>query len=169
LELGVEIRNWNELVNIKFEYLADRPEDVLKVTTWWYSVWADRMGPDLDIITEQFRVSLSTNKLPLDIVATLDGVIIGTAALKEHEMREVYPDYRFWMGSIFVTPEYRNKGIASLLSNQIVGMSNERRLPQLYLQTTDITGGLYARLGWKPMERLNYKDTETLIMVKHLN
>ena len=156
-------------VNIKFEYLADRPEDVLKVTTWWYTVWADRMGLDLDTITEQFRGSLSTCKLPLDIVATLDGEMIGTAALKEHEMREVFPDYQFWMGSIFVTPEYRNMGIATLLSNHIVGMSNERWLPQLYLQTTDITGGLYARLGWKPLERLNYKNTDTLIMVKQLN
>ena len=95
--------------------------------------------------------------------------MIGTAALKEHEMREVFPDYQYWMGSIFVTPRYRSKGIASLLSNQIVEMAIEHQLPQLYLQTTDITGGLYAKLGWNPLERLNYKNTDTLIMVKRLN
>jgi GNAT superfamily N-acetyltransferase len=156
-------------MDIKFEYLVDRSDDVLKVTTLWYSVWADRMGPDLESITEQFRTSLSRKSLPLDIVAILDGEIVGTAALKDHEMKEIYPEHQFWLGSVFVTPTHRSLGIASLLTKHIIELANERRLPQLYLQTTDMTGGLYAKLGWVPLEQLFYKNTDTLLMVKKLN
>ncbi len=66
-------------MKVRLTYLADRLEDVLKITAWWYYVWADRMGPNLDRITEQFQLSIGTKNLPLDGIATVDDKIVGTA------------------------------------------------------------------------------------------
>jgi GNAT superfamily N-acetyltransferase len=152
-------------VNLEFEFLFDRPEFVTQVISWWHTEWADRMGDNLEPITTDFCASLSKNELPLDIIALLDGQPIGTAALKLHEMSDVFPDYKYWLGSVFVAPEHRGKGVAARLTNQVVKMAKERNYPQLYLQTAHLTGGLYVTMGWRALHQLNYKNTETLVMV----
>jgi GNAT superfamily N-acetyltransferase len=155
-------------MKLDFQFLADRPEDVPQVIRWWHSKWADRMGPDIDKLTGQLRAALRRDDLPLDIVAVLDDEMIGTAVLKRHEMKEVYPQRLYWLGSVFVAPEYRGRGVASALASRVVDMARERGLPHLYLQTEHPDGGLYADLGWEPVERLWYKNTDTLLMLKRL-
>ncbi|MEX0617780.1 MAG: GNAT family N-acetyltransferase [Pseudohongiellaceae bacterium] len=155
-------------MTLRFEYLADRPEDVPEVINWWYTVWADRMDGSIDSLVARLRSSLSSKSLPVNIVATLDGRMVGTAALKAHEMQDVFPGLRYWLGSVYVAPEYRGNGIATAMTSRIVELAGERNLPQLHLQTENIDGGLYARLGWEPLERVVYKGTDTLLMVKTL-
>jgi GNAT superfamily N-acetyltransferase len=152
-----------------FEYLADRPDDVSRVMFWWYSVWAANMGPDLERYEREFRQTLGRKDLPLDIVAIHQGNMVGTAALKGHEMVEVYPLYRFWLGSVFVAPEYRGRGIATRIAQQVIRLAEQHRIPHLHLQTVDLSGGLYAALGWDPLHQLIYRGKETLVMVKPLN
>lgn len=152
---------------IKFEFLADRRDDVPLILEWWHGFWGDRMG-NLDVYTERFLSTLGKDELPLDIVALKDELPIGTAALKLHEMQEVFPDYRYWMGSVYVVPEQRGQGIAGLLANEIIRLARKRQLPQLYLQTAHPAGGLYRDLGWEPLDKLTYRGENTLIMVNHL-
>ena len=137
------------------------------VVDWWQEVWGDRMG-DLEAYTRHFMATLGGHDLPLNILAVKEGKPIGTAALKDHEMREIYPDFHYWMGSVYVKPEYRGQGIAARLAGRIIELARQRRLPQIYLQTVDLSGGLYAALGWEPLDRLIYRGDETLVMVKHL-
>ncbi|MBT8148040.1 MAG: GNAT family N-acetyltransferase [Gammaproteobacteria bacterium] len=153
--------------DIEFEFLADRPQDVSRIMAWWHTVWEENMG-DIDDFTETFKSNLGKDALPVDIVAVLDDEPIGTATLKEHEMQEVFPDLQYWMGSVFVVPERRGQGIARSLVNKIIELARQRELPQLYLQTVDLTGGLYADLGWEPVDRLQYHGDDTLVMVKYL-
>ena len=154
-------------MDLSFEFLADRPEDIPTITAWWYEVWADRMG-DIASYTRNFAATLGTEDLPLDILAVQEGKPIGTAALKYYEMRETYPDYQYWLGSVYVKPACRGQGIAARLAGRVVELARQRGLPQIYLQTVDLSGGLYAALGWEPLHRLVYKGDETLVMVKHL-
>lgn len=155
-------------MQLGFEYLVDRPDDVPRVIDWWYSVWADRMGLDIDKTTARFMASLNKLQLPIDILAIYNGNAIGTAALKKHEMREIYPQYEYWLGSVFVDPDFRGEKVATALANHVIGMARQRQLPQLYLQTADLSGGLYSSLGWEPLDRLVYKNTDTLLMVNRL-
>ncbi len=154
--------------DIHFEFLADRLDDVPLVMDWWHSFWRDRMG-DLETFRERFLTTLGKDGLPLDILAIKDGRPVGTAALKKHEMEELFPEFRYWMGSVFVAPEFRRRGIAHSLACHVIELARQRQLPQLYLQTVDLTGGLYADLGWEPVERLLYRGEDTLVMVKTLD
>ncbi len=155
-------------MTLQFEYLVDRPDDVPLVISWWHSKWADRMGTDIEKATHQLRASLSKDKLPVHILAVENGRMIGTATLKEQEMVEVYPNLKYWLGSVFVAPASRGNGIATALTEQIIRLAQQRHLPQLYLHTENISGGLYAAQGFEPMDRLVYKNTETLLMRRPL-
>jgi N-acetylglutamate synthase-like GNAT family acetyltransferase len=155
-------------LTLEFEYLADRPQDVPLVIDWWRTVWADRMGSDLELARDQLRSSLSKTELPIHILATLDGVPVGTAALKQHELAEVFPDYHYWLGSVFVEERVRDSQIASQMSLHIVEMAKRLRLPHLYLQTISLSGGLYSKLGWESVTEFTHKHEHALLMLRTL-
>ena len=151
---------------IKFEYLIDRPQDVPLVIHWWHSVWADRMGSDLDKATEQLRSSLGKSDLPVHILATLEGEPVGTATLKLQEQEKRFPDKHFWLGGVFVAQEHRGGNIASELSMEVVAMAQSRGIPHLYLQTVNLSGGLYTKLGWQRLMQFDDAGQQTLLMRK---
>lgn len=48
--------------------------------------------------------------------------------------------------------------------NEAIRVASQMGVETLYLQTQDLTGGLYKRLGWKPIEQVNYDGEEALVM-----
>ncbi|MDD9891307.1 MAG: GNAT family N-acetyltransferase [Gammaproteobacteria bacterium] len=152
-----------------YAYLADRPEDVPKVIAWWRTEWGSRMGSDIESLESQLRQSLSKTELPIHILAIIDGNAVGTSALKFQEAAELFPDYHYWLGSVFVDARFRGKQIASKLILQILELAKQKGLPHLYLQTLDLSGGLYTKLGWQAVQEFNYKDEQTLLMLKKLS
>jgi GNAT superfamily N-acetyltransferase len=85
-----------------------------------------------------------------------------------HEMSDLYPDRRFWLGNVFVAPEFRGRGIASALAMQIVEIARGQNANALHLQTTKLDGGLYGRLGWERIEQVHYRGYKALVMAKSL-
>lgn len=153
---------------IEFEYLADRIDAVPLVIQWWRTIWADRMGSDAGHAAQQLRDSLSRTELPIHILATVQGRPVGTAALKLQELGDAFPDCQYWLGSVFVEPESRDRQIASLLSLRIVEIARQMNFPHLYLQTIDLDGGLYSRLGWERVEEFTHMNEHALLMLKRL-
>jgi N-acetylglutamate synthase-like GNAT family acetyltransferase len=149
-----------------FEYLVDRHYDVPKVIAWWRTEWGERMGDDVSSLEDQLSETLSRTELPIHILATIDGEAVGTAALKLQEAAELFPDKQYWLGSVFVDENYRGGQIASQLSLKIVELAKQMALPHLYLQTANLNGGLYAKLGWQAVQEFNFKDEQTLLMLK---
>ena len=155
-------------MQLEFEYLADHPSYVLLVITWWQTIWGDRMGTDPKRSIEKLHSTLSKKELPINILAMANGAPIGTAALKSHEVEDLFPDKQYWLGSVFVDAAYRGHGIASALSMKIVQLAEQLEIPHLYLQTLDLEGGLYGKLGWKALQRFDSKGEETLLMIRKL-
>jgi len=93
---------------------------------------------------------------------------VGVAVLKLHEMFDRYPEKDFWLGDVFVAPECRGQGIGSALAMRIVEIAKSRGIGSLHLQTQNLNGGLYAKLGWEKMEQTHYKGYDALVMVKQL-
>lgn len=151
---------------MQFEYLADHPELVPQVIDWWHSTWADRMGSDFPALRQQLLAALSRDQLPLHILAMDGKKAIGTAALKLQELAELYPERQFWLGSVYVDRAHRGEKTASALSMKIVELAQARGIPHLYLQTIALDGGLYGRLGRKPVEQFSFRGTPTLLMCK---
>jgi len=155
-------------MDLKFEYLADRPNDIPQVITWWHCVWADRMGSDLEKATEQLRLSLSRDELPVHILAILNGKVVGVSAIKLQELAELFPDKQYWLGSVFVDQHHRGNKIGTDMTIKIVDLAKNMGLPHLYLQTINLSGGLYTKLGWAQLLQFKYKGEETLLMIKRL-
>lgn len=150
---------------MEFVYLADHPDQVPTVIRWWQSVWADRMGEAAQA-EKTLLDSLGKKELPIHVLALVDGKAVGTAALKNQELADLYPDNKYWLGSVFVAEAHRGYRVASALSEHIVDLAKQRQLPHLYLQTVNLNGGLYAKLGWQALEQFESHGERSLLMLR---
>ena len=152
-----------------FELLADRVEAIPIVAGWYFEEgWRAITENSVEKTAERIRGQLNRGKLPLLVLAVDAECVVGVAELKPHEMLSVYPDKEPWLGGVFVRQESRNKGIASQLALRIAEIAKSFGVEELYLQTTALDGGLYARLGWMPVEQIRYRGVDVLLMVKEL-
>ena len=93
---------------------------------------------------------------------------VGTAALKLQELREHFPKIQYWLGSVYVLKEARSCGVGSALVNEIENIAATMNIPTLHLATEQLDGGLYARLGWKPVTQVVDRGDDVLVMQKNV-
>lgn len=110
---------------------------------------------------------MSADSLPMHLLALENGVPVGFGALKLHEM-DAYPDREHWLGSLFVPPGMRGRGIGSALIDEIVRRVPAHGVSLLSLQTERLDGGIYRRHGWVGVERTCAKGDEVLIMERRI-
>jgi GNAT superfamily N-acetyltransferase len=73
-----------------------------------------------------------------------------------------------WLGGVYVDAKYRGQGFAKVVVNRVIEEAKAQGIAELYLQTEDLSGGLYAQLGWKKRHQINNKGCEVIVMVKEL-
>lgn len=150
------------------DFLANHKNQIHQVAEWLNNEWGylhpNRSYQDL---CSQLESIVNIKTPPLHIIALDEDKLVGVVALKLTEM-EMFPEREHWLGSLFVAPENRGQGIATLLEEEIVRLANTLSVSELYLQTEALDGGLYSRLGWKEREKVSDQGIKVLVMEKRL-
>ena len=154
---------------MNFVLLADEPDAATTVARWYFDEWgAESPGVTVEKVIEQVSLACSRETAPLIVLAKKGAKVIGAAELKIREMK-IYPDYEYWIGGVYIHGEERGRGAGSLLVRNLLGRAAAAGIQSLYLQTMDLTGGIYARLGFEPIEQVNYAGTDVLVMTMDLS
>ena len=158
-------------LNIAIDYLANCPEliDELARLSWkeWQDVYQQRKQT-LEDSLKNYRDRMNTDRLPLTLVAVRSGLavnrreLVGMVSLKFHDM-DTRPDLDPWLGGLLVLPEWRNRGVGTILMHRATEEARRLNVPQLYLWT-HTAEALYHRLGWQLVERTNYFGKEAAVM-----
>lgn len=153
---------------MKFVCLADRPEAIPIIAEWYYKQWGYLQDvSSVEKTVQLLQKYLKRNEIPLILLAIEDDEILGAVQIKYYEM-DIYPRKEHWIGGVYVPPEHRGKKIAESLVEKAVEVAQSYKVETLYLQTQKPDGGLYKKLGWKPVEKVNYRGEEVLVMKKKL-
>ena len=147
--------------------LVERPGLVDQVAAWGFAEWGHlNPGQTLQSRTARIRERMNIDRVPIVLVALDDaGPMVGTASLLFDDLEG---DPRNpWLASVFVPVEHRGKGIASALVVAIEDAARRLGHPTLYLFTTS-AARLYARLGWRALERREYRGEHIQVMDKAL-
>ena len=156
-------------VELEIAPLASFPDAVPTVARWWFEQWGqERPESSLAILCDDLRSKLDPASLPLQLLAMVQGHPVGVGVLKPYEMQDAFPRRGPWLGSLYVRPDFRGRGIGQRLVLEIERAARARALQRLYLQTEQLHGGLYARLGWERAEELDYRGYRVLVMTKRL-
>lgn len=154
--------------DLNFQFLADRQDAIPIVAGWYFEAWGYKIPSNsIQQTIERISGKLNRDKAPLHILAVEDKKVLGVAQFKTYEM-EIYPDKEFWLGSLFVSPSSRRKGVGSALANKIAITAEGFGVKKLHLQTEVLSGGLYQHIGWHLIETIVYKDLPVTVMVRKL-
>jgi GNAT superfamily N-acetyltransferase len=148
--------------------LADRRDAIVVVARWYYEEWG-RDIPDnsAEKCAAWLAPQIDRARVPLHFIAVDGDAVVGTAALKIREMEE-FPDREYWLGGVFVPPEQRGRGIAAGLAARVVEVAPAYGVRELYLQTDRLDGGLYAGVGFQPVEQVHSEGHDVLVMKQAL-
>ena len=151
---------------MEFVYLADQPEALPVVAEWYYLQWGREHGMKSVKEAEEILTGyLNRDDIPLVILAREKGEILGAVQLKYYEM-DIYPNKEHWLGGVFVPEKHRGRKIGRKLVKHATDIAKSQGVDILYLQTEKLDGGLYKKLGWKPIEQVNYRGKTVLVMKK---
>lgn len=157
------------MAQLEIHFLADKTDALPLVAGWLYTEWGQRdPGNSPEATAERLAAELSRDRLPIVVVAAYDGVVVGTAALKRHELQARFPDLCHWLGGVYVSAAARGRGIAGALVRHVEQLAIDHGIAALHLQTERLDGGLYARLGFQPIEQIEHRGIDVLVMVKPL-
>lgn len=144
--------------------LADRPEFIDTIVDWYYRQWGQNSDVyTVDFLATKVAASVNRNSLPQIILALEQEQLVAVAELKLSEMAE-FPEYEFWLGGVYVCSADRGTGVASALVQQAIAQAQRLGITTLYLQTEELSGGLYQKLGFSPAHQLMSNQVEVIVM-----
>lgn len=108
-----------------------------------------------------------TDAMPETFLAVESGLLLGAATLQGRT--RLFPDLGRtpWLAGVYVEPEQRSRGIASLLIREVEKAATAAGYEAIYLCTHD-REAYYERLDYKTMEARDFREQKTFIMAKSL-
>jgi len=152
---------------VRISYLVEYPEYVQQLAQWLFEEWDSILGegnPEARI--KKLKAHMNRDELPIAWVAHANGELLGTAALRVHDL-EGSEDLTPWLGGVFVGSPFRRRGIGAALCTTVEEAARLRGIQTLYLFTLD-KQAWYLRLGWKVLAPCVWHERRGDIMSKVL-
>ena len=142
---------------LDFVSLSDRPDAIPKVARWWCGAWRlPQRRKSLESYENELARCVKPGALPLHLLALSDNTLVGAATLKDQSaLHKLFHDFQYWLSGVYVSSALRRKGIATALCLKIIDIAHTKGMTRLYLQTEALDGGLYAKIGWKPVDQVH--------------
>ena len=132
---------------LQISYLADHPEYIPQLAQWLFKQWDSILGEKTaETRINKLKAHMNRDKLPIAWVAHAKGQLLGTAALRVHDL-EGREDLTPWLGGVFVSSHFRRRGIGAALCAAVEEEARSRAVQTLYLFTLD-KQAWYSRQGW---------------------
>ena len=153
---------------MKIDFLGNHPNLLSELAKLQFDEWRHfSPGTTLEDRVLKLQNMTQTNEVPFMVVAVDDDQLIGSAALVLEDMR-TRKDLSPWLASVFVKPEFRRNGIATVLVSHIEDEATRRGIEKLFLYT-ERARGLYLKLGWNDIEQCEYQGVNVAIMFKQFS
>jgi GNAT superfamily N-acetyltransferase len=158
---------FTSVATVQISYLADRPDLGTALVPALLEHWKP-FFPEDTWVARQRRLEQHMNRevLPIGWVAHIGDEAVGTAALRATDLHG-HEHLTPWLGGVFVRRPFRRRSIASSLCGVVEDKARALGFDRLYLFTID-QQALYARLGWSPIERVEFRGLGCELMVKPL-
>jgi hypothetical protein len=157
----------NQMLPISFARLLPTDAATIKlIAHWYFQQWS--------IPTKDTIASLSgfpTQGIPFQIVMNVGNKQVATGGIYQKvKLLAVEPRFKEfgpWLAVIYTARGHRQQGFGTLLCKKIEEIAKGMELKEIYLYT-HTAESMYKKLGWKEMERIQYKGNETVVMRKEL-
>ncbi len=144
--------------------LADAPSAAGVVASWYFDEWCRDTGRcTQELVLAKVTAATQVDRAPLMVLARQAGEWVGLPSSRSAKWRCFR--VRALVGWGLWVEKARGQGVASLLVTEIQQPCPQGGISKLYLQTENLTGGVYCRHGFKALEEVHYKGLHVLVMV----
>ena len=155
---------------MRISYLNKKSKDLKVVSTWYFEEWGYLNST---VTAEKIYQGLSSKLEKEDdflclLIIHVNDDLVAVADLKYREHKD-YPEYEHWIGGVYVKPEHRGKGYASMLIVKAKEHIAKLEISELYLQCEKHNEGLYLKHGFKPMHPAMHSGIRTKIFKYNAN
>jgi len=152
---------------VQISYLIDCPQYIAQLAQWLFEQWGSILGEKtLEARITKLNAHMNRDQLPIAWVAHANGQLLGTAALRVHDL-EGREDLTPWLGGVFVGPQFRRRGIGEALCTTVEEAARSHGVQTLYLFTLD-KQAWYSRQGWTVFAACVWHERPGDIMSKRL-
>jgi hypothetical protein len=96
---------------VRISYLIDHPEYIPQLAQWLFEQWDSILGQEaFGARIKKLKAHMNRDELPIAWVAHSNGQLLGTAALRVHDL-EGREDLTPWLGGVFVGSHFRGQGL----------------------------------------------------------
>jgi predicted N-acetyltransferase YhbS len=153
-------------MSARIEHLMDWTHYVPTIAHWQQEEFGYlNPGGAVEQRVERLSNANDRSRLPISLVALSEdqNALVGTANILATTLthRHLSP----WLSSVYVPPEHRGKGIASLLALAAVSEASRLDFRTIYLFTPR-NESLYSRLGWVAFDRVALNGTSAAVMAR---
>lgn len=153
---------------MKIDFLGNHMNLLPELAKLQFDEWKHfSPGKTLEDRVFKLRKIAQTDDVPFMVVAVDNGQLVGSAALALEDM-QTRKDLTPWLASVFVKPEFRKNGVATVLVRHIEDKATELGVKKLFLYT-EHARGLYVKLGWSDIEQCEYMGVNVAIMFKQFS
>jgi GNAT superfamily N-acetyltransferase len=152
---------------VLINYLIEHPEYIPQLAQWLFEQWDAILGEETpEARIKKLKAHMNRDELPIAWIAHSNGQLLGTAALRVHDL-EGREDLTPWLGGVFVGAHFRRQGIGAALCATVEDEVRSRGIHTLYLFTLD-QQAWYSRLSWTPLGPCVWHQRLGDIMFKQL-
>jgi len=156
-----------DIHGFRISYLSEHPEYIPQLAQWLFKQWGsilDEKTPEVRI--KKLKTHMNRDRLPIAWVAHANGQLLGTAALRVHDLKG-REDLTPWLGGVFVGSQFRRRGIGAALCATVEQVAKSRGVQTLYLFTLD-KQAWYSRQRWTVLAPCVWYEQSGDIMSKQL-
>ncbi len=146
---------------------TERPDLVPVTARWRWEAFAQGQGRSLaEVTAAESAGAAGPGPMPRTFVLLVDDEPVGMASLDAHDL-DTRPDLTPWLAGVFVAPQARGRGHAARLVAAVEAYAASLGVATLWLYTRTAER-LYARIGWRTVETLPYRDKMYALMRRDL-
>jgi GNAT superfamily N-acetyltransferase len=157
--------------DLRIELLADHPEVIPVLKSWFEREWAPYYGPDGSGDAERdLRESCNRDELPIALVALWGDQVCGTAAVKTESVT-TRTHLTPWLAALLVGAGYRRRGVGEQLIAAVEERARRLGFAYLYVGSGEGSGTPETALrkrGWEFVKKSPYYASEVSIFRKAL-
>ncbi len=125
---------------ILWQHISECPQYINQLAHWFQKEWGHYDHEwTVESLREELKAKIDRNTLPLTMVASFDGELVGTYSLDLEDL-VIRPQISPWLASVFVNPKYRHQGIGTLLIKTALQRAQRLGIHTIYLFTSHQTG-----------------------------